>query len=168
MLGSSGASAGLAGQLGMKMSLALFISPDIAPPSVITEYEKAWFAADHDSAPEVNIAVAALCAETKEQAEYLVAPSVYWKIKAFKHGVREFLKKPEEVLDLKNKLNTSDKAFFDVVMNSIVLGTPEECAEKLHKLAKIYSTKEVGIVTVTYDYKDRLNSYRELANMIIG
>lgn len=167
MLGSSGGSAGLAGQLGMKMTLALFISPEPAPPGVITEYKQAWRDAGHQGDPEASIAVAALCADSREQAEYLAGPAVYWKVKAFRQGVREVVKSPDEVLDLKDQLSPHDRAFFDAVLNSMILGTPDECAAQIHRTADNYQSNEVGIVTVTYDYKDRLRSYELLAEALI-
>jgi len=168
MLGSSGGSAGLAGQIGMKMCLALFISPEPAPPSVLTEYKQAWRYAGHPGEPEANVAVAALCADSREEAEYLAAPAVYWKVKAFRQGVREVVKAPDEALRLKEQLSASDKAFFDAVLNSMILGTAEECAEQISHVADRYQSDEVGIVTVTHDYQHRLRSYKQLANVLIG
>ncbi len=167
MLGSSGGSAGLAGQVGMKMCLALFISPEPAPPSVITEYKRAWEAAGHKGEPEASIAVAALCADSREEAEYLAAPAVYWKVMAFRQGVREVVKHPDDALRLKEKLNPSDKAFFNAVLNSMILGSADECAEQIHRVADRYNASEVGIVTVTHDYKDRLGSYERLAKRML-
>jgi len=167
MLGSSGGSAGLAGQLGMKMTLALFISPDLAPPSVMNEYKQAWRDAGHAGRPEANIAIAALCAESREQAEYFAAPAVYWKVKAFGQGIREIVKSPDEVLVLKAQLSASDRVLFDAILGSMVLGTPDECAEQIQRIADRYQSDEVGIVTVTYDYKDRLRSYELLAGALI-
>ncbi|MBY4676713.1 LLM class flavin-dependent oxidoreductase [Marinobacterium arenosum] len=168
MLGSSGGSAGLAGQVGMKMALALFISPDSAPPSVITEYKQAWYEAGHEGEPEASIAVAALCADSREEAEYLAAPAVYWKVKAFRQGVREVLKSPAEAVHLKKQLSLSDQAFFDAVLNSMILGTPEACADQICRVADRYQSEEVGIVTVTHDYRHRLSSYQRLAETLIG
>lgn len=168
MLGSSGGSAGLAGQVGMKMSLALFISPEPAPPAVVTEYRQAWRDAGHRGEPEAGIAVAALCADSREEAEYLAAPAAYWKVKAFRQGIREVLKSPAEALRLKATLSAADQAFFEAVLNSMVLGNGEECAEQIHHIADRYQTKEVGILTVTHDFQHRLNSYEHLARVLIG
>ena len=168
MLGSSGGSAGLAGQVGMKMTLALFISPDPAPPSVLTEYKQAWRNAGHAGEPEANIAVAALCADSLEEARFLAAPAVYWKVKAFRQGIREVVKTPYEALRLKEQLNSSDQAFFDAVLNSMILGTAEQCAEQISHVADQYQSDEVGIVTVTHDYQHRLRSYELLAQALIG
>lgn len=167
MLGSSGGSAGLAGQLGMKMALALFISPTPAPPEIMTEYKQAWYKAGHVGEPEANIAVAALCADSREEAKYLAAPHVYWKVKAFSQGIREEVKHPDESLRLKEQLNPSDQAFFDAILNSMILGTADECAEQISRVADQYESDEVGVVTVTHDYQHRLRSYKQLAEVLI-
>lgn len=167
MLASGSGSSGLAGQLGMKMTLALFISPDPAPPCVISEYQQAWRDAGHTGQPEANIAVAALCADSREEAEYLAASSAYWKVKAFRQGIREVVKSPDEALSLKARLSPSEQDFFDAVLNSMVLGTAEECAEKITRIADQYQSNEVSVVTVTHDYQHRLGSYERLASALL-
>ncbi|WP_205077536.1 MsnO8 family LLM class oxidoreductase [Marinobacter salexigens] len=167
MLASGSGSSSLAGQLGMKMTLALFISPDPAPPSVIAEYQQAWRDAGHSGKPEANIAVAALCADSREEAEYLAAPSVYWKVKAFRHGIREVVKAPDEALRLKEQLSPADQDFFDAVLNSMVLGNEDECAETIVRIADQYQSNEVGVITVTHDYQHRLSSYERLASALL-
>lgn len=167
MLASGSGSTGLAGQLGMKMTLALFISPDPAPASVIAEYKQAWRDAGHAGNPEASIAIAALCADSREEAEYHAAPAVYWKVKAFSQGVREVVKAPAEALRLKDQLSPTEQDFFDAILNSMVLGTADECAEKIQCLADQYQTDEVGVVTVTHDYQYRLRSYERLAEALI-
>lgn len=167
MLASGSGSTGLAGQLGMKMMLALFINPDPAPPSVIAEYKQAWLDANHAGEPEASIAVAALCADSREEAEYLAAPAAYWKVKAFSQGIREVVKAPSEALFLKEQLSQPEKDFFDAILNSMILGTTDECAEQIRRLAGQYQSDEVGVVTVTHDYKHRLRSYELLAEALI-
>ncbi|MBA4501349.1 LLM class flavin-dependent oxidoreductase [Marinobacterium marinum] len=167
MLGSSGGSAGLAGQLGMNMCLALFISPTPAPATVMSEYKQAWRDAGHTGEPDTSIAVAALCADSREEAEYLAAPAIYWKVKAFRQGIREVVKSPDEALRLKTQLPPSEQAFFDAVQQSMILGSAEECAEHINRIADLYQTREVGIVTVTHDYRHRLRSYERLARALI-
>ena len=67
MLGSSGGSAALAGSLGYKMALALFIGPQERPVSIIDDYESAWRAAGHEGEPEVMIVTACFCADTEKK-----------------------------------------------------------------------------------------------------
>ncbi|MCP8686598.1 LLM class flavin-dependent oxidoreductase [Marinobacterium sedimentorum] len=163
MLGSSGGSAELAGQVGMKMALALFIGPEDRPVSIVHDYQNAWREAGHQGEPETLIAVAAVCADTGEEAEYLAASQVYWKVRAFRHGVRDIIKSPSEALDLKEKLGPSDQAYFDQTLASVVCGSPSQCLARLQGLGERYGTDEIGLVTVTHDFEHRLRSYALLA-----
>jgi alkanesulfonate monooxygenase SsuD/methylene tetrahydromethanopterin reductase-like flavin-dependent oxidoreductase (luciferase family) len=49
-----------------------------------------------------------------------------------------------------------------------VLGSADQCAEEITRVAGRYQTDEVGIVTVTHDYQHRLRSYQRLAEALIG
>jgi len=166
MLGSSGGSAALAGHVGMNMALALFIGPEDRPVSIIDEYEAAWHQAGHAGSPSTMIAVSAVCAETHEEAALIASSQVYWKVMAFRHGIREALNSPEEALNRKKKLSPSDQAYFDQTLASVVHGTIDQCHEQLNALATRYRTDELGLITVTYDYETRLDSYRRLAQLV--
>ncbi|NVK39772.1 MAG: LLM class flavin-dependent oxidoreductase [Oceanospirillaceae bacterium] len=162
MLGSSGGSAELAGQVGMNMALALFIGPEDRPVSIVDEYRGAWRQAGHGGDPKVLIAVSAVCAGNQEEAEFLASAQVYWKVKAFRHGVRDPIISPQEAIERRARLSPSDQAYFDATLASVVCGSPSECRERLGVIAERYGTDEVGIVTVTHDFDDRLRSYELL------
>jgi len=166
MLGSSGGSASLAGHVGMNMALALFIGPEDRPVSIVDEYEAAWREAKHPGDPQTMIAVSAVCADSKEEAALIASSQAYWKVMAFRHGIREPLNSPEEALNLKARLSTSDQAYFDATLASVVHGTPEQCEAELSKLSKRYRTNQLALVTVTYDYADRLASYERLSTLL--
>lgn len=166
MLGSSGGSAELAGQVGMYMTLALFISPDAAPPSVVQAYKSAWRASGHSGEPKASLAVAGVCADTQEEAEYLATPAALWKTMVFRQGRRELVKHPDVARDLAAQLNASDKAFFDAVLNSMIVGSVSHWEQRLETLASAYDCEEIGILTVTHDAADRLASYERLAALI--
>jgi len=134
--------------------------------SIIDEYEAAWREAGHPGDPQSMIAISAVCAETEEQAALIAASQAYWKVMAFRHGIREPLNSPEEALNLKAKLSLSDQAYFDETLASVVHGTVDQCHERLQALAARYRTDELALVTVTYDYEDRLDSYRRLAQLV--
>ncbi len=163
MLGSSGGSAELAGQVGMNMALALFIGPEDRPASIVDEYRAAWREAGHNGEPQSLIAVSAVCADSREEAEFLAASQVYWKVRAFRHGVRDPIRTPEEALDLKSRLGPSDKAYFDQTLASVVCGSPQQCMQRLQAIGQRYGTDEIGLVTVTHDFEHRRRSYALLA-----
>jgi len=166
MLGSSGGSASLAGHVGMNMALALFIGPEDRPVSIVDEYEAAWRDAEHPGDPQTMIAVSAVCADSKEEAALIASSQAYWKVMAFRHGIREPLNSPEEALNLKASLSPSDQAYFDATLASVIHGTPEQCETELSKLSERYRTNQLALVTVTYDYADRLASYERLSTLL--
>ncbi len=118
--------------------------------------------------PCTESSITSLGADSREEAEYLAAPAVYWKVKAFRQGIREVVKSPDEALRLTTQLVPSDQAFFDAVLNSMVLSSAAECADQISKVADQYQSDEVGIVTVTHDYQHRLRSHERLAQAMIG
>ena len=161
MLGSSGGSAALAGQLGMHLALARFISPDHCHPSIFDEYTRAWHAAGHDKAPERLLAIGAFCAETLEEAKLLAGTAVYRKIMTSR-GHKGPRLPPEDVKDLRSKLPVSQQAEYDHLLSGYTVGTPEQCQTELAALAQRFNTQEIAVVTVTYEFSSRLESYRLL------
>jgi len=163
MLGTSGGSAAFAGQMGMKMSLGLFISPGDQTVAIMREYQRAFRESGHAGEPQTMITVSALCASTREEALYLAAPQALWKVMAFRHGVRNPWLSPEEALNQLKTLPLSDQRYFDELINSVLLGSPDECAEQLAALTQYWGTNEIGLVTVTHDYESRKRSYELMA-----
>jgi len=163
MLGSSGGSAELAGQLGMNLALARFITPDHCSPSIFDAYTRAWDAAGHESSPQRLLAIGAFCAETQEQAELLAGTAIYRKMMN-STGDRSDLLPPEEVQDKRAGFSVSQHAEYDHLLKGYTVGTPEKCQAELDALAKLFGTNEIAIVTVTSDFDARLESYRLLMN----
>ena len=111
------------------------------------------------------IASAVICADSQEEAELLAATHTYWKVLAFRHGIREGLKPPEECMDLYKKLSPSDQAYFIETRDSMICGTPEQCREALEQQARFYDVDEVIVVAVTHSFEKRCNSYQKLATV---
>lgn len=163
MLGTSGGSAELAGELGYAMSLGLFISPGSQTVDIMQAYQAAWKKAGHSGTPQTMITVSALCAETREEALFFASSQAYWKTMAFKHGIREPWLSPQEATDKSAKLSPGDKQYYESLMAAVTLGSPEECSHQLEQLSEYWQTDEIGLVTVTHDYETRKNSYRLFA-----
>jgi len=164
-LGSSSGSIELAASLGYGFVLALFIGTHERPAEIIRQY-RAQFAAQHPQhttpAPAM-IASAVICADSREEAELIAASHTYWKVMAFRHGIREGLQSPETCMDLYRKLSISDQAYFDETRASMITDTPERCREQLQQQADYYAIDEVLVVAVSHRYEDRLKSYELLA-----
>lgn len=163
MLGSSDGSAELAGTLGLGFVLALFIGTHDRPAEIIQRYRDAFKPSSSFDQPQAIIAVASICAGTKEEADLIASTHTYWKVQAFRHGQRSVLLAPEIAMDKKKKLSLSDQAYFDETLATMVTGNPQECREELEKIAGIYKVDELMIVNVTYAFASRLASYKMLA-----
>ena len=163
MLGSSGGSSELAGQLGTAFALALFIGTHKRTAEIINTYTKAYQPVVEGDKPQALIAVAAIAADNREEAEFIAASHVYWKVQAFRLGERTPLYPPKKALDLKKKLSLDNQAYFDETMNTYILGTADECVQEMEALAGDFGVEEVMVVNVTYGFEPRKRTYRTLA-----
>jgi luciferase family oxidoreductase group 1 len=163
LLGSSDGSSKLAGKLGAGFCLALFIGTHERPTQIIKYYKDNFVASKNFKEPKAMLAVACICAESKEKAQEIASSHTYWKVQAFRHPKRDDLYSPSDVKKLYEKLSFEDKAYYHETLDSMILGTPKECKEKIEKLAIEYGVDEVMIVNVTYSFEDRMKSYELLA-----
>ena len=164
-LGSSDGSIELAASNGLGFVLALFIGTHERPAEIIKRYRQLYRPSSESAAPEAPaiIANAVICADTQEEAELLAASHTYWKVNAFRHGLREEIKPPETCMDLLKKLSISDQEYFHETRNGMITGTPEKCRQQLEDQAHYYDVNEVMIVAVTHDFEKRRKSYQKLA-----
>ena len=163
LLGSSDGSSILAGKLGAGFCLALFIGTHDRPTKIMKYYKDNFVASKNFKKPKAMLAVTCICAESKEKAQEIASSHTYWKVQAFRHPKRDGLYSPSDVKKLYEKLSFEDKAYYHETLDSMILGTPKECKEKIEKLAKEYDVDEVMIVNVTYSFEDRIKSYELLA-----
>jgi luciferase family oxidoreductase group 1 len=163
LLGSSDGSSKLAGKLGAGFCLALFIGTHERPTQIMKYYKDNFVASKNFKKPKAMLAVACICAESKEKAQEIASSHTYWKVQAFRYPKRDDLYSPSDVKKLYEKLSFEDKAYYHETLDSMILGTPKECKEKIEKLAIEYGVDEVMIVNVTYSFEDRMKSYELLA-----
>ena len=161
MLGSTGGSAELAGQVGMNLALARFISPDHCSPEIFDAYERGWAAGGHAEKPKRMLAIGAFCAETQEEAELLASTAVYRKM-MMGIGDNQPLLAPEAVQDQRKSFSSSQEAQYLHLLNGYTVGTAEHCKTEIEALAKAFNVDEVAVVTVTHDFSARLESYHLL------
>ncbi|MBR9882817.1 MAG: LLM class flavin-dependent oxidoreductase [Oceanospirillales bacterium] len=164
VLGSGSASTQLAASLGAGFVLALFIGTEYRSPDIIRSYRDAYRPGGFDSKPNAMLATAVICADSLEEARHIAATHTYWKVQAFLHGNREPLRAPEQVHSLYKQLSPADQAYYDETLNSMILGTPEQCREQLEALSAQYDVDEILAINVTYRFADRLKSYEYLSS----
>ena len=163
LLGSSNGSSVLAGELGAGFCLALFIGTHNRPTQIMDSYKNNFIPSKNFKKPKAMLAVACICAETRDEAIEIASTHTYWKVQAFRHTKRDGLYSSNKVKKLYEELSFEDKAYFHETLDSMILGTPKECKEKLEKLAIEYGVDEIMIVNVTYSFEDRIKSYELLA-----
>lgn len=165
MLGSGGGSSGLAGQLGMGLALAQFIAPRVCSPSIFQHYEQTFAQAGFATQPPRLLALAVVCATTDDEARFIGGTAAYRKMMSGREP-REPLLSPEEVQRRCHRMSRADRNEFNDTMADMVIGSPATCREKTLKLAAAFTCEEIGIVTVTHRFTDRLDSYRLLAKVL--
>jgi luciferase family oxidoreductase group 1 len=163
MLGSSGGSAEVAGQLGSGFVLALFIGTHARSPAIIEAYRRAFQPSKSLQQPRAMIAVAAVCAPTRDEAIRIAGTRSMWIHQALARGRIIDLPSPDEVDRLLAGMSAGERAQYQAVLDHSIIGTPDECRRQIEALAAEYGTDEVSVVTVTYHYADRERSYELLA-----
>lgn len=162
MLGSGGGSSQLAGQLGMGLALAQFITPSACMPRIFDDHRGAWQRAARVSPPPRLLAVAAICASTDEEARYIAGTAVYRKLSAGRTP-REVLLSPAEVQQRYMQMNHVERANYDETLAGMVVGSAQTCRRRIAEFARDFECNEIGIVTITHRFEDRLRSYQLLA-----
>jgi luciferase family oxidoreductase group 1 len=155
LLGSSPQSAIWAGQLGLPYSIADFINPGGAANALLYRER---FEPRRRERPEVTVCVAAICADSEEEAGRL-ASSTRMAITLLRRGQLIAVPSVEKAL-----------AFFEGPGESVeagsrrvIVGTPETVRAGLEAVAAEYSAEEVLLVTITHDHEARERSYELIA-----
>jgi luciferase family oxidoreductase group 1 len=159
ILGSSGASAHVAGSAGMGYSFASHFSPVPAEPA-LRRYRGAFSPSPAFPEPHAILGVSVICAPTDEEAEYLAATvDLMWL--RLRKGEFLPLPSPEEALAYE---------YSEMERNAIlenrqrhVIGGPESVREQLEALCADGEPDEIMVVSNIHDPAKRLHSYELLA-----
>lgn len=163
LLGSNGDSARLAARKGAAFAFAQFINGDeeMGIEAMHTYFEN-FQPSQLGDAPRSLVAIFAVCAETEEQAQQ-IATSLDLSILMTLQGMR-----PEGVPSMEKAQNfaysSHDKYLIRQNRKRMIIGTKEQIKQKILDLSEAYETNEFMIVTITYRFEDKLNSYRLLAD----
>jgi luciferase family oxidoreductase group 1 len=164
LLGSSGASARLAGQLGMGYAFASHFSPAPAGPP-LQAYRDAFRPSDAFSRPHAIVAASVVCAETEEEAERL-ATSMQLAWVRLQRGQFRPLPSPEEAAAY--DYTPQDRAVVAGYRRLQVVGAPAQVRERIEALVAGTAADEVMVTTVVYGHAARLRSYELLAGAFGG
>ena len=159
MLGSGIHGAVYAGELGLPFSHAYFINPEGSEDAVAT-YRERFRPSAACPRPRLSMGVAALAAETEDEARALATSRNLWVVRLLTGQPIPF-PSPDEVKDY--PFTDQEIALLRTVQRRSIVGTPEQVRTGLLQLAETHDAEELVIVTITYDYASRLRSYELLA-----
>lgn len=162
LLGSSGASAAAAGQLGFGYAFAAHFSHTPAAPA-FAAYRDAFVPSPHFAAPRTILCLSAICAPTDEEARFLAtSQAVSWAL--FVTGEQRHLMPPEEAA--KRVLTPQQQQVIEHQSSLWLVGDPESLAQTISDKARAAGADEVMITTTIYDYALRRRSYALLADAL--
>jgi len=159
LLGSSDFSGSLAAYLGLHFSFAHFISAH-GGPAVMRAYRNDFRPVYRYPHPYCMVAVFAICASTREQADRL-AVSIDLRRLQMARGQEAPVATTEEALG--RSYSEAERAIIEKERARAVVGSPEDVTARLLELKAQFQADEIMVVTITGDYASRLRSYELLA-----
>lgn len=161
LLGSSGFSAQLAGQLGLPFSFAAHFSPEYTLPALelYREYFKPSEVLDK---PYAMVALNVFAADTTREAEK-IATSQHQSFLNLIRGNPGKIKPPVD--DMEAIWTPQEKAMVAARLGGSVIGSPEEVREGLEAFVENTQADELIINAMVYDQADRLRSYEIVADV---
>ncbi|WP_410659771.1 LLM class flavin-dependent oxidoreductase [Amycolatopsis sp. lyj-112] len=161
LLGSSGFSARMAGELGLPFSFAHHFSAENTLPAVAL-YRDSFKPSDVLDEPHVMLGVSVVAAETDERAHYLAGPSGLTFL-SLRKGRPIPLPTPEEAAAY--PYTEMERVFVEDRFSSSIIGSPETVHKGLETLLADSAADELMITTMVHDQADRVRSYELVADL---
>lgn len=159
MLGSTGQSARVAGEMGVGYSFAQFFQGQLSK-QIVDIYKSAFRPSYFVQQPKMIVSYAVSVAETKEEAEYLSMPLQISRLQLMRGNLSQWMS-PEEAHNY--PLTEMDKAIMAKNRELFLIGTAEEVLDQIQTDMDWYGFDEAMINCNLYSMESRLNSYRLLA-----
>ncbi|WP_096185810.1 LLM class flavin-dependent oxidoreductase [Evansella halocellulosilytica] len=164
LLGSSGFSAQLAGQLGLPFSFASHFAPDYLLPA-LQLYRQSFQPSDVLDKPYAMIGVNVIAADTDEKARWLATSQSQAFLNIIR-GKSGQLQPPVENMD--EHWGLQEEALVQKMLRYSVAGSPAVVKEKLEEFIDETGADEIIVNTHVYDQKERIRSYELLADVVKG
>jgi luciferase family oxidoreductase group 1 len=163
LLGTSRKSALLAAEYGMQYAFGLFMS-DKEARAILDSYFEA-FRPGKNQKPQAILTVTVICAESEEHADEIALSSLIWSIQRGKgEGVSGV---PSIEAAKQYQLTDAEKESIVKIKSKMVIGNPSKVRKALLEMQNKYKTDEIMIVTITHSPKDRIKSYRLIAEELL-
>jgi len=162
LLGSSGASARMAGLAGMGYSFASHFSAAPAAPA-FAAYRRAFVPSPEFAAPHAILGVSVICAPSDEEADYLATGMALAWVR-IRSGVFAPLPSPEEAS--RHVYTGAELNLVNDFRRLVVVGAPDVVREQLLAKAKACEASELMIVCSVHSHTARLRSYELIAQAL--
>lgn len=163
LLGSRYESAYMAATFGLPFSYAHFFGIGVVEgPAIVEGYRRHFRPSATLAEPRVNVTVHVLCAETEEKAQQLATSRNLAKLKST-FGRPDGIPPVEAALAY--PYTVEERAYIREFSQTYIDGTPQQVLTKLAAVSQLYQTTDIGIVTICYDFADRLRSYELVAEV---
>lgn len=161
LLGSSGFSAQLAGQLGLPFSFASHFSPEYTIPA-LELYRRNFRPSEVLAEPYAMVGVNVIAADSDEKAKYL-ATSMQQQFLNLVRNKPSQLQPPVE--DMDQLWSVYEKAMLEKQLGSSIVGGPETVKNKLQKFLDETGANEMIVNAMIYDHQERLRSFEIVADI---
>jgi len=161
LLGSSGFSAQLAGQLGLPFAFASHFAPDYLLPA-LELYRSSFRPSEVLEKPCVMVGVSVTAADTEQEAKRLATSQQ----QAFLNMIRgRFGQLPPPVDNMDELWSPHEEAALRKQFSYSVVGNPEQVQSKLQAVLDETKADELIIASQIYDHQARLRSYEIIASV---
>ncbi|KOO46261.1 LLM class flavin-dependent oxidoreductase [Priestia koreensis] len=164
LLGSSGFSAQLAGQLGLPFAFASHFSPDYTL-TALQLYRDSFRPSQVLDKPYAMVGANVIAADTDEKAKFL-ATSMQQQFLNLVRGRSGPLNPPVESMEY--LWSDYEKAAIQRQLGASIVGSPETVKEKLEGFLAATQADEVMVNAQIFDHQERLRSYEIVAELAKG
>ena len=106
-----------------------------------------------------------VCAESNEEAER-IASSMELNWIMSEQGM-ESIGTPSPEKAAQYSYNRFELARLEENKKRMLVGNPKKIKEELYRISELYGTDEIMLVTITYDFKDKIKSFELIAREIL-
>ena len=161
LLGSSGFSARLAGQLGLPFAFAGHFSPDYILPAMKI-YRDAFEASDNLEEPYAMLAMNVIAADTDEEAQFL-ATTQFQSFLRVTRGMPGQMLPPVESMD--GIWTAEEKAAVESRLGGSIIGSAATVKKGLERILAETDADELMVNAMIFDHAARLRSYEIVAEV---
>lgn len=164
MLGTSRKSGNFAAENGLAYSFGQFMS-DENGAEIVQQYRQSFQPRKKGQKPYVIMALSVICAETTQKAEEIALSSIVWELQNESMEGNKGVPSVDEAKKI--LLNLRNQKSIERIKKKMIIGTPDEVKSKILEIQSHVLADEIMIVTITYSSKDKLQSYRLIAEQFI-